>query len=125
MLVIIIILILFIVLFTAVANTGEWKFHFYLGPSAALSADIKGQVCLTKEEARQLWPKAYLKWRGNHCWYGGKEKLKIEIIRQPKLEEEDQCCWPQLTYDANDNLVAHTQTFDERWQATYDVWRHP
>jgi hypothetical protein len=30
--------------------------------------------CLTKQKARRKWPKAYLSWRGEHCWFAKRRR---------------------------------------------------
>src|SRR5262245_14131244 len=66
------------------------------------------QVCLTKKEARQLWPRRHIYWySSDHCWSnrrGGPPRgIKIDPVPDdpvfPKhsmaqAPEEDHCCWP-------------------------------
>lgn len=78
------------------------------------------EVCLTKEEARKLWPRQHLYWySADHCWSnrrGPPSNIKIDPIKEPTrvylypLDPngavdgpfEDYCCWPSL-----DDLKAH------------------
>ena len=89
------------------------------------------EVCLTKKEARQLWPRSHIFWYSSrHCWSnrrGPPRGIKIDPVSAvhaeakapanpagPKVEAPlrsdeplriitDDCCWPQLT------------EFDLRW----------
>jgi hypothetical protein len=78
-------------------------------------------VCLSKAEARHLWPRSHIYWYSkNHCWSnrrGPPRNLKFDpvfshhaedkILPAPKLQAplrsdeplkvtEDGCCWPLL-----------------------------
>jgi hypothetical protein len=78
-------------------------------------------VCLSKAEARHLWPRSHIYWYSkNHCWSnrrGPPRNLKFDpvfshhaedkILPAPKIEAplrtdeplkitEDGCCWPLL-----------------------------
>src|SRR5262245_29217238 len=82
-------------------------------------------VCLSKKEARQLWPKAHIYWYSrNHCWSnrrGPPRHLKMDPIvnslaKEAKPEEpEDKCCWPDLERDGNGNVVEPPRPFGDRW----------
>ena len=87
------------------------------------------EVCLSKHEARQLWPKKHLYWySSDHCWsnrHGPPSGIKIDKVpakeamaREEKPEpgeDQDHCCWPALDTDANDNLVEPPASFTDRW----------
>jgi hypothetical protein len=87
------------------------------------------EVCLSKHEARQLWPKKHLYWySSDHCWSnrrGPPSGIKIDKVpakeamaREEKPEpgeDQDHCCWPVLDTDANDNLVEPPASFTDRW----------
>ena len=83
-------------------------------------------LCLTKKEARTLWPKSHLYWySGDHCWSnrrGPPRGLRIDKINDSHAEDvgksdkqpnrtvrvipitkpewqndfEDYCCWPSM-----------------------------
>jgi hypothetical protein len=87
------------------------------------------EVCLTKSQARELWPKKHLYWYSrDHCWSnrrGGPPRgIKVDPVEDPvfparhtmaKAEEEPECCWPQLDADASGNIAEIPRTFGERW----------
>ncbi len=65
------------------------------------------QVCLTKAEARHLWPRQHIYWySADHCWsnrHGPPRNLKIE--RQPKRQHTDPVFPPKAqikTVDPNE-----------------------
>ena len=41
-------------------------------PTLADGADVQGPTCMSRNEARKVWPRAYLYWsggsRGQRCW---------------------------------------------------------
>jgi len=98
---------------------------------AMLSAASATNVCLTKKEARQLWPRQHIYWFSkDHCWsnrHGPPRNIKIDPVdpvfpkramakaTEEKSENNDQCCWPTLDYDANGNLIEPPRTFREMW----------
>ncbi len=79
------------------------------------------QVCLTKKEARHLWPKEHLYWySADHCWSNRRgpprgikldpviEKTRAEAKPEKNMEAplrsdqpmqiiRDFCCWPKLS----------------------------
>ena len=94
-------------------------------------------VCLSKRDARALWPKAHLYWYSkNHCWSnrrGPPRNLKLdpvvtfhaELLPEPiydvlprprpkadrlKPDPPDDCCWPNL-----DQLLAEDKETPLRW----------
>jgi hypothetical protein len=95
------------------------------------------QVCLSKSEARKLWPRKHIYWygdHGDHCWSnrrGPPRGIKVDPIPEPKraqevmpddkteprvsAADEDYCCWPALDADASGNLVEPPQLFAMRW----------
>jgi hypothetical protein len=85
------------------------------------AAAAPSTVCLSKHEARKLWPRVHLFWYSrDHCWSnrrGPPRNLKFDpvfshhaedkILPAPKLQAplrsdeplkvtEDGCCWPPL-----------------------------
>lgn len=89
-------------------------------------------VCLTKKEARELWPRQHIYWYSkNHCWSnrrGPPRNLKIDPIKPKALasqakEEKDYCCWPKLPRDAEGNIIEPPPTFGERWEQVRDAFR--
>jgi hypothetical protein len=94
-------------------------------------------VCLTKKEARHLWPRKHIWWyrdkqTGDHCWSnrrGPPRGLKFDPVDpvfpkramakvpdEPKAADTDNCCWPQLDRDANANIIEAPRSFIDRWQ---------
>ena len=87
------------------------------------------EVCLSRHEARQLWPHRHIYWySSDHCWsnrHGPPSGIKIDKVpakeamaREEKPEpgeDQDHCCWPALDTDANDNLVEPPASFTDRW----------
>jgi hypothetical protein len=90
-----------------------------------------GGVCLSKKEARQLWPKRHIYWYSKkHCWSnrrGPPRNLRIDPIinshAQDKSEapakaqdqSEDHCCWPDLERDANGQIIEPPRAWSDRW----------
>lgn len=94
-----------------------------------------GGVCLSKKEARQLWPKRHIWWyrdkqTGDRCWSnrrrGPPRNLRIDPIinshaqakdkpEKNKPEEVDHCCWPDLERDANGQIVEPPRVWSDRW----------
>ena len=100
-------------------------------------------VCLSKSEARQLWPHRHIYWYSkDHCWSnrrGPPRGLKLDPIIEPTpkrakevmpdepkhdtnkkeplpaMGEADECCWPLLDYDASGNLIEPPEPFTRRW----------
>lgn len=59
----------------------------------ATAATQSSAVCLTKSEARQLWPKKHLYWySADHCWSnrrgGPPTGVKYDLIRENHAEEK-------------------------------------
>jgi hypothetical protein len=91
------------------------------------------EVCLTKSEARQLWPKRHIYWySSDHCWSnrrGPPRGIKIDPVPddpvfpkramakdlQTTSKDNDDCCWPALDHDASGNLVEPPVSFKDRW----------
>ena len=82
-------------------------------------------ICLSKKDARQLWPKAHLYWYSkHHCWSnrrGPPRNLRMDPVvnslakdTTPK-EPMDKCCWPDLDRDANGVVVEPPRQFWDRW----------
>jgi hypothetical protein len=87
------------------------------------------QACLSKREARAIWPRAHLYWHSaNHCWdnrRGGRryhgimfasraeapKKPPPPIVRPKEEREEDFCCWPPL-----DSLTLFADRWPEEWR---------
>ena len=114
-----------------------------IGVGFAMSATtVDGKICLSKKEARQLWPKAHIYWYSKHrCWSnrrGPPRHLKMDPIINshadattefsfrgvngggreavsPPLSSEDKCCWPDLDRDASGNVVEPPRAFSDRW----------
>jgi hypothetical protein len=108
-----------------------------------------GTICLTKKEARELWPRIHIWWyrdkqTGDRCWSnrrGPPRHLKIDPIINsmaqefsfrhgggretvsPSLSSEDKCCWPVLPRDSDGKIIEPPPTFSERWQTILSVFR--
>jgi hypothetical protein len=89
-----------------------------------------GAVCLSKKEARELWPRKHIYWYSKkHCWSnrrGPPRNLRIDPIinshaqakdkpEKNKPEEVDHCCWPDFERDANDQIVEPPRVWSDRW----------
>jgi len=89
-------------------------------------------VCLTKKEARHLWPRQHIYWySSDHCWSnrrGGPPRgIKMDPIdpvfpkkvlaKEPEAAstDNDHCCWPLLDTDASGNVAEPPLTWKERW----------
>ncbi len=100
-------------------------------------------VCLTKKEARHLWPRQHIYWYSkDHCWSnrrGPPRGIKLDPIdpvfpksslaqeprRRLELDKtsaieaasasEDYCCWPLLDVDPSGNVIEPPLTWRERW----------
>jgi hypothetical protein len=88
------------------------------------------EVCLSKHEARQLWPRRHIYWySSDHCWSnrrGPPSGLKVDKIpakeamakaeeKSEKSEDQNRCCWPLLDADPNGNLIEPPTSFANRW----------
>ena len=82
-------------------------------------------ICLSKKDARQLWPKQHIYWYSkHHCWSnrrGPPRNLRMDPVinslakdTAPK-EQPDKCCWPDLDRDANGVIVEPPRQFWDRW----------
>jgi hypothetical protein len=89
------------------------------------------QLCLTKKQARELWPKKHIYWYSrHHCWSnrrGPPRNLRMDPIinsnamakdssAKTKTEDLDRCCWPVLDRDAEGNIIEPPRSFTDRWQ---------
>jgi hypothetical protein len=84
-----------------------------------------GSICLSKKEARQLWPKAHIYWYSkNHCWSnrrGPPRRLRIDPVINSLAKESapqqplDKCCWPDLERDDNGNIIQPPRSWSDRW----------
>ena len=94
----------------------------------SFTLEAHSAVCLSKKEARQLWPKTHIYWySADHCWSnrrGPPRGIKIDPVpndpvfpkqSMAKAEDEDKCCWPKLDTDANGGMTEPPQSFKERW----------
>jgi len=88
-------------------------------------------VCLTKKEARQLWPRRHIYWySSHHCWSnrrGPPRGIKMDpvdpvfppkvLAKEPEAAsaDNDHCCWPLLDTDASGNVAEPPLTWKERW----------
>jgi hypothetical protein len=92
-----------------------------------------GGICLTKKEARQLWPRQHIYWYSkHHCWSnrrGPPKHLKMDPVvnlmaKETRAKEpEDKCCWPVLPRDSEGNIIEPLPTFSERWQNLLSVFK--
>jgi hypothetical protein len=115
---------------TTLAVCGLSLFLLLLLMSTAAPAS---RVCLSKSEARHLWPKQHIYWYSkDHCWsnrHGPPRNLKFDPVdpvfpkramakvpEEPKAADADRCCWPQLDTDANGSIVEPPRSFIDRWQ---------
>ena len=86
--------------------------------------------CLSKSEARKLWPTRHLYWySSDRCWSnrrGPPRGIKVDPVppdpalpRQTMAKEveepQDKCCWPKLDTDAAGNVIQLLRSFIERW----------
>ena len=88
-------------------------------------------VCLTKKEARELWPTRHIYWYSkHHCWSnrrGPPKGIKVDpvdpvfppkvLAKEPEAAsaDNDYCCWPPLDVDANGTYAEAPPTFLSRW----------
>ena len=84
-------------------------------------------VCLTKKEARQLWPRQHTYWYSrNRCWSnrrGPPRNLRMDPVVNSLAKDTapkdkvpvDTCCWPDLDRDANGVIVEPPRQFWDRW----------
>jgi hypothetical protein len=89
-----------------------------------------GPICLTKKEARELWPRRHIYWYSKHrCWSnrrGPPRNLKIDPVVNSMAkakQPEDKCCWPILPRDSDGNIIEPPPTFTERWQSLLSVFK--
>ena len=97
-----------------------------------MSTPAKGAaICLTKKEARELWPRQHIYWYSkNHCWSnrrGPPRGIKVDPIKkvlasEPKADK-DYCCWPALPRDSTGQIIEPPPTFSERWNQVRDLFR--
>jgi hypothetical protein len=111
---------LLLAIFATIIGFGIVLLLVQLAPASSL--------CLSKKQARELWPKRHIYWYSkHHCWSnrrGPPRNLKIDPIvnslakepapKEPK-EPADTCCWPDLDRDANGQIVEPPRQFFERW----------
>ena len=98
-----------------------------------LSTPAKGaSVCLTKREARELWPRQHIYWYSrHHCWSnrrGPPRGIKVDPIKPKALatqakDDQDYCCWPALPRDKAGNIIEPPPSFKERWEQVRDLFR--
>src|SRR5215472_292034 len=101
------------------------------------SVPAQSTVCLSKSEARELWPRQHIYWYSkDHCWSnrrGPPRNLRIDPItnfhvraeekekkddkaidvKKPKELKEDKCCWPPLERDKEGNIIEPPRAFSE------------
>ena len=87
-------------------------------------------ICLSKKDARQLWPKQHIYWYSkHHCWSnrrGPPRNLRMDPVVNSLAKAkdvEDKCCWPVLPRDSAGNIIEPPPTFSERWQTILSVFR--
>jgi hypothetical protein len=85
------------------------------------------EVCLSRHEARQLWPHRHIYWySSDHCWSnrrGPPSGIRIDKVPAKEAmakeekpgEDQDHCCWPVLDTDGSGNLVEPPARFTDRW----------
>jgi hypothetical protein len=85
------------------------------------------EVCLSRHEARKLWPRSHIYWySSDHCWSnrrGPPRNIKVDPVPATHAmakveapdEQTDNCCWPVLDADASGNLVEPPMAFVQRW----------
>jgi hypothetical protein len=98
------------------------------------------EVCLSKHEARKLWPRSHIYWySSDRCWSnrrGPPRGIKVdpvpathamakEVVPDSDSSHDNktmasgmtlpECCWPLLDADASGNLVEPPMTFIQRW----------
>jgi hypothetical protein len=95
-----------------------------------MNAARGGPICLTKKEARELWPRQHIYWYSKHrCWSnrrGPPRHLKIDPVVNSMAkakDPEDKCCWPALPRDSDGNIIEPPPTFSERWQSLLSVFK--
>jgi hypothetical protein len=95
-----------------------------------MNAARGGPICLTKKEARELWPRQHIYWYSKHrCWSnrrGPPRHLKIDPVVNSMAkakQPEDKCCWPVLPRDSDGNIIEPPPTFTERWQSLLSVFK--
>ena len=91
-----------------------------------------GAVCLTKKEARELWPRRHIYWYSkDHCWSnrrGPPRGIRIDPVKAKALAseakaEQDYCCWPKLPRDSAGAIIEPPPSFKERWNEVLDVFK--
>jgi len=95
-----------------------------------VSTAAPAAICLSKKDARQLWPRQHIYWYSkHHCWSnrrGPPRNLRMDPVvnslakeHMPKehmpKEQPDKCCWPDLDRDANGQIVEPPRQFWDRW----------
>ena len=104
-----------------------------IGAVIVVASTARGhEVCLSKHEARQLWPRRHIYWySSDHCWSnrrGPPRGIKVDPLPPEKRAmakaeaPEDQCCWPPLDTDANGDIAVPPTTFTERWYVFPNVF---
>jgi hypothetical protein len=95
-----------------------------------MNAARGGLICLTKKEARELWPRQHIYWYSKHrCWSnrrGPPRHLKMDPVVNSMAkakQPEDKCCWPVLPRDSDGNIIEPPPTFSERWQSLLSVFK--
>jgi hypothetical protein len=89
-------------------RTGKYWAHLLIAILfLSFIADVSAAgICLSKKQARELWPRAHLYWySADHCWSnrrGPPRNIKVDPVLHPiraeakSLPAEDGCCWPPL-----------------------------
>jgi hypothetical protein len=117
---------LLLAIFATIIGFGIVLLLVQLAPASSL--------CLSKKEARELWPKRHIYWYSkDHCWSnrrGPPRNLKIDPIKNNRTQalasepgDKDYCCWPKLPRDEAGQIVQPPPTFGERWNQIIDVFR--
>jgi hypothetical protein len=118
---------LLLALFATIIGFGIVLLLVQLAPASSL--------CLSKKEARELWPKRHIYWYSkDHCWSnrrGPPRGLKMDPIKNNRIQalaseptpEKDYCCWPKLPRDEAGSIIEPPPTFAERWQNLLSVFK--
>jgi len=95
-----------------------------------VSTAAPAAICLSKKEARHLWPRQHIYWYSrNHCWSnrrGPPRNLRMDPVVNSLAkakDPEDKCCWPILPRDSAGDIIEPPPTFSERWQTILSVFR--
>jgi hypothetical protein len=77
-----------------------------------IASTAHGGVCLSKHEARKLWPRQHIYWYSDHCWSnrrGPPRGLKIEPIHNDPIFPKQSMAQAPIEVDPP------PPSFRERW----------